>query len=206
MDIIHHFNYGNAVMNICRSTGFKEKMFRGDFFCHYSDKDGNFIMSEDTCTNIKEEDIPMCIKYCKFIEQCLDDYQNSGKKKDDYYSTGLGRYDFRLLNENKYEITNPDSVSRHENLRFVQFYFKEKFKYNYYSRMEIEWSNKTDEELITIEGLYPEKCYWDPIHIQGKQYDGFSLHSHIYYEIGYWLSHSDNPYWCYSPNSHCIHR
>lgn len=205
MEILHHFKYGNAVMNICRSTSFKEKMFRGDFFCYYSDKEGIFIMSKDTCKDIKEEDIPMCIKYCKFIEQCLDDYNKSDKKKDYYYSTGLG-YDFRFLSENKYELTNPDSISRHDNLRFVQFYFKEKFKYNYYSKIVIEWSNNTDEELITIEGLYPEECYWDPVQIHGKQYEGFSLHSHIYYEIGYWLSHSDNPYWCYSPNFHCIHR
>ena len=46
MEILHHFRTGNAIMNICRSTGFKEKMFRGDFFCHYSDKEGNFIMSK----------------------------------------------------------------------------------------------------------------------------------------------------------------
>ena len=199
MEILHHFKYDNAVMNICRSTEFKEKTFRGNFFCHYSDKDGNFIMSKDAYKEIEEEDIPICVKYCKFIEKCLDDYNKSDKSKDPY--TGLG-YVFRLLDENKYELTNQDSISRHDNLKFVQlFYFKEKFKYNYYSKMMIEWSNYTDEEIITLEGLYPE---WDSVQIQGKQYEGFSLHSHIYYEIGYWLSHSDNPYWCYSPTSHYI--
>lgn len=203
MEILHHFKYDNAVMNICRSTGFKEKIFRGNFFCHYSDKEGNFIMSEDTCKDIKEEDIPMCIKYCKFIEKCLDDYHKSDKERDPY--TGLG-YEFKLLGENKYMLINPESISRRDNLRFAQFYFKEKFKYNYYSKMVIEWSNETDEEIITIEGLYPEECYWDPVQIQGKQYNGFSLHAHIYYEIGHWLSQSDNPYWCYSPYFHIIHR
>ena len=95
----------------------------------------------------------MCIKYCKFIEKCLDDYHNSDKKIDDYYSTGWS--DFRFLSENKYELTNPDRFSHYDNLRFVQFYLKEKFKYNYYSRMVIEWFNNSDEEIITIEGLYP---------------------------------------------------
>lgn len=204
MEIIHHFEYDNAKMNICRSTSFKEKMFRGNFFCHYSDKQGNYSDSKETYRDIKEEDIPICIKYCKFIERCLEDYNKSDKKKDYYYSTGLGGYDFRLLDENKYEISNPDSVSRRENMRFVQFYFKEKFKYNYYTKMIIEWSDNTNDERITIEGLYPEQCFWDPIQIQGKKYEGFSLHSHIYYEIGYWLKHSDNPYGNYSPSFHNI--
>lgn len=85
MEILYHFKYDNAVMNICRSTGFKEKTFRGNFFCHYSDKDGNFIMSEDAYKEIKEEDIPICVKYCKFIEKCLDDYNKSDKSKDPLY-------------------------------------------------------------------------------------------------------------------------
>lgn len=203
MEILHHFEYDKAKMNICRSTSFKEKLFIGNLFCHYSDENGIFPEDEDSYREIKEEDIPICIRYSKFINQCLDDYHKLGDKEK-YWLTGLGPYNFRILGNNKYEIWNSDRDPRKENMKFIQFFFKEKFKYNYYDRIVIEWDNENNWELITIEGLYPEKIYWNPVQIQGIPFEGLFLHSYIYNAVGRKLYCWGNPYRAYGLFSQAI--
>ena len=122
MEIIHHFVHSNAIMNICRSTSFMEKVSKGDYFCHYSDRNGTLISSEDRyAKNIKESEIPICVRHCAFIQQCLENLDNLDEELKQKYDRARPldcSYDIRIVDNNKIVFTDSEHHSR-DNLKRI---------------------------------------------------------------------------------------
>ncbi len=197
MEILHHFEYGNAMMNICRSTGFKEKMFKGEFFCYLPDDKKTLGDSPEFFSKISEENIPKCVRAAKYITRCLDNYEQLSQVEKEKCREVCVLHPCNVyFEDNKYLIYSGERVE--DKLMIVQFYLKNKFKYNRYSKLEIEWSDETNEEYVTIDGEYPDPDLWkEPFRTLCIPYEGRSLHSVVYDCLGVVLNaHIRNPYCC----------
>lgn len=207
MEILHQFKHGNAMMNICHSTSFGEKVSKGEYFCHYSDKNGTFIQSDDWFRkNIKESEIPLYEYYCEFIERCLEDLDNLDdelKQKYDRARPLEFSYDIRIINNNKLEFTDSEHHSR-DNLKKINNYLKEKLDSLHFSKITVECDEFSDKEYVTIDYISLNHEYKGPAHLLWKPfkttcvpYNGLDLFSVLYYMIAFNLSFRSNPFRSY---------
>lgn len=212
MEILHQFKHGNAEMNICHSTSFWERMSKGEYFCHYSDENGNFIQSDDWYRkNIKESEIPIYEYYCNFIEQCLEDFDHLTEElKQKYIKARPLEFSYykEVINGNKLVFTDSEHHSK-DNLKKVNNYLKEKLEFLHFSKITIECDELSDKEYVTIDYISlnhehkdSQHLLWEPFKTTCVPYNGLDLYSVLYYMIAFNLSCRSNPFRSYG--FHCL--